>query len=119
MNTRRYSGRRGSFAGSTCSTFVRAASAQPLPCDQYDSECASVRHKPENSSNMPTQFVDKREDRLIAFGTVTPEEQTFRSRLRATGKGTFVVPPPYVEAMYDLSTKARGKAATITVTDAP
>ncbi len=78
-----------------------------------------VLDQPENSSNMTTQFVDKREDRIIAFGSVTPDEQTFRYRLRATGKGTFVVPPPYAEAMYDLSTKARGKAATITVTDAP
>jgi hypothetical protein len=70
-------------------------------------------------SNLTYKFVDKREDRVIVFGTVDPSTDTFRYRMRATNKGTFVVPPPYAEAMYDLTTKARGKAADITVTDAP
>lgn len=70
-------------------------------------------------SSLSYKFVDKREDRLIAFGTVDPTTNTFRYRMRATNKGTFIVPPPYAEAMYDVTTKARGKAAEVTVTDAP
>lgn len=62
-------------------------------------------------------FIDKREDRIIAFGRVSPSEQTFRYRMRATAKGKFVTPPPFAEAMYDLTTKARGHAGEIVITD--
>lgn len=63
--------------------------------------------------------VDRREDRIIAFGTVTPYERVFKYRLRAVARGTFAVPAPYAEAMYDITTKARGRAGRITIIDQP
>lgn len=59
--------------------------------------------------------IDQREDRIIAFGRVTPYGQTFRYRLRAVTKGQWIVPPPFAEAMYDPTTKARGVSGEITV----
>lgn len=69
-----------------------------------------------NSTLVP-EFTDKREDRIIAFGTATTDARIFRYRLRAVSKGTFIVPPPFAEAMYDVTTKARGRASTITIID--
>ena len=63
------------------------------------------------------EAVDRREDRVIAFSNIGPNEKTFRYRLRAVSKGTFIVPAPFAEAMYDLTTKAKGRAGTITIKD--
>ncbi|NCC20911.1 MAG: hypothetical protein EOM26_00445 [Alphaproteobacteria bacterium] len=71
------------------------------------------------NSTFWTDFVDKREDRVIAFGTVTPVERTFRYRIRAVSEGRFIVPPPFAEAMYDPTTKARGLPGAITIANAP
>lgn len=68
-------------------------------------------------SSLTPDFVDKREDRVIVFGRVDTDEQVFHYKLRAVAKGTFITPPPYAEAMYDLTTKARGAAGALTVTD--
>ena len=64
-------------------------------------------------------FVDRREDRLIAFGTALTEPRTVRYRLRAVSGGTFAIPAPFAEAMYDVTTRARGESGEITVVDAP
>jgi uncharacterized protein YfaS (alpha-2-macroglobulin family) len=71
-----------------------------------------------DGSTFRPHYVDKREDRILVFGDVGPSEQTFHYRMRATAQGTFTVPPPYAEAMYDRTTRARGHAGTVTVTDA-
>jgi uncharacterized protein YfaS (alpha-2-macroglobulin family) len=68
---------------------------------------------------MATAFIDRREDRLIAFGTALTEPRTVRYRLRAVSGGTFTVPAPFAEAMYDVTTRARGDAGEITVVDTP
>lgn len=68
-------------------------------------------------ANPGVDFIDKREDRIIAFGRISPSGQTFRYRMRAVAKGRFTVPPPFAEAMYDLTTKARGLPGEIAVTD--
>jgi hypothetical protein len=70
----------------------------------------------EGSTLFP-EFVERREDRLIIFTDVAPHEQVFHYRLRAVSKGEFQVPPPYAEAMYDLSKKAKGHTGTIVVRD--
>jgi len=92
--------------------------------DRYISNVAIVDLLPggfeldmENATAGAMDFVDKREDRVIAFGSVSPSGQTFRYRMRATAKGTFIVPPAFAEAMYDPTTKTRGIAGEITVTD--
>lgn len=62
--------------------------------------------------------VEKREDRVIAFGTIRPGGTVLRYKLRATSKGTFTVPAPFAESMYDLSTKTRGQGGEkLTVSD--
>lgn len=68
-------------------------------------------------SSLAADSIDKREDRIIAFGTIGTDEQTFRYKLRAVSKGTFLSPAPYAEAMYDVTAKARGTASALTVTD--
>ena len=71
----------------------------------------------EDTSTLFPEFVERREDRLIIFADVTPQEQSFNYRLRVISKGEFQVPPPYAEAMYDLSKTAKGSAGTIQVRD--
>lgn len=71
----------------------------------------------EDSSTLFPDFVERREDRLIIFADVAPREQTYNYRLRAVSKGEYQVPPPYAEAMYDLTKTAKGVAGTIQVRD--
>lgn len=68
-------------------------------------------------STLFPEFVDRREDRIIIFTDVAPAPREYHYRLRAVSKGVFEVPPPYAEAMYDLSKKARGEPGRLTVTD--
>jgi uncharacterized protein YfaS (alpha-2-macroglobulin family) len=44
---------------------------------------------------------DIREDRLVIYGTVEPDVNEFKYRVRAINKGSFIVPPIYAESMYD------------------
>ena len=46
---------------------------------------------------------DIREDRLVIYGTVSPDVQEFIYTVRAINKGRFIVPPIYGESMYDRS----------------
>ncbi len=71
-----------------------------------------------DGSTFPALFTERREDRLIVFGTADTEPATIRYRLRAVSAGTYVTPPPFAESMYDVTAKARGKAGKITVEDA-
>jgi hypothetical protein len=76
--------------------------------------------EPEGSGEGSTlfpEFVERREDRLMIFTDIAPREQVFHYKLRAVTKGEFQVPPPYAEAMYNLSKKARGHTGTIMVRD--
>ncbi len=63
------------------------------------------------------EYTDVREDRLLAFGTVTGDETEIRYRIKATNPGTYAVPPVQVEAMYHQKIRARGVSGAITVTD--
>jgi uncharacterized protein YfaS (alpha-2-macroglobulin family) len=60
-------------------------------------------------------YVDVREDRLLAFGDVGASETTITYRIKATNRGTFVIPPPQAEAMYHQKIRARGVSGTLTV----
>jgi uncharacterized repeat protein (TIGR01451 family) len=61
------------------------------------------------------EAVDVREDRVIAYGQVSPSEEDFRYKIKAVNAGTFVAPPAYIESMYERSIKARGVTGSITV----
>jgi len=61
----------------------------------------------EGSTWIP-DYADVREDRVVVYGSVGPELQEFVYRIKATNRGTFTVPPPLGEGMYDRTVKARG-----------
>ncbi len=60
-------------------------------------------------------YADLREDRVVLYGTVSPEFQEFAYRIKATNTGTFVVPPAYGESMYERSVQARSLGGKIVV----
>jgi uncharacterized repeat protein (TIGR01451 family) len=63
-----------------------------------------------------TDFMNMRDDRITAFGTLLP--RTSRKvvyTVRAVTSGTFTVPPVELEAMYDPALWARAKGGTAVV----
>ena len=71
-------------------------------------------HPADNTTWQP-DFIDVREDRVILYGTLTPQAQTFVYRLKPTNRGTFVVPPLYAEGMYDRSVLGRSLGSTFRI----
>jgi uncharacterized protein YfaS (alpha-2-macroglobulin family) len=63
------------------------------------------------------EYEDVREDRLLAFGSVSGTETEIKYRIKATNQGSYTVPPVQAEAMYHLKIRARGVSGTLTVTD--
>lgn len=61
------------------------------------------------------EYTDVREDRVVLFGNLTREVSTFVYRVKATTVGTFAVPPPFGEGMYDRTLVAQGLAGRIVV----
>lgn len=53
----------------------------------------------------PTHY-ELREDRIISYGDVGSESNTFVYQLKAVNAGTYQIPPAYAESMYDRSIKA-------------
>jgi alpha-2-macroglobulin len=71
-------------------------------------------------STWQLDYADIREDRVVIYGTATPDVHEFVYRIRATNAGKFVVPPAYAESMYDRSIQARSAGgAALTVVDKP
>jgi hypothetical protein len=60
-------------------------------------------------------YVDVREDRVIAFGAIGPSTRELTYRIRATTAGRFLVPPAYAESMYDPAAQARSLGGVVTV----
>lgn len=67
------------------------------------------------TSPMEIDYVDTREDRVVLFGYTDTNAREFVYSIKATNKGTFVIPPSYAGSMYDLSIKARALAGSIVV----
>jgi len=63
------------------------------------------------------EYEDVREDRLLAFGSVSGTETEIKYRIKATDPGTYAVPPIQAEAMYHQKIRARGVSGTLTVGD--
>jgi alpha-2-macroglobulin len=62
------------------------------------------------------EYVDVREDRAIFFTSLLPgESKTFEYPVRAICAGTFAVPPPFAENMYDRAVHGIGIAGSVTV----
>ena len=60
-----------------------------------------------------------REDRVILYGTIGTQAQTFVYRLKPTNRGSFVVPPLYAEGMYDRSVQARSMGGQFRIGEPP
>ena len=52
-------------------------------------------------------YTDVREDRVVIYGTASPDVQEFVYRIKASSAGKFIVPPAYGESMYDRRIQAR------------
>jgi uncharacterized protein YfaS (alpha-2-macroglobulin family) len=66
-------------------------------------------------SSWRPEFVDVRDDRLVLYGTLSRDVQTFVFRVRAINAGKFRGPPPYAEAMYEPALQARGKGSMLEI----
>jgi uncharacterized protein YfaS (alpha-2-macroglobulin family) len=53
-----------------------------------------------DSSTWRPDFADIREDRVVIYGTATPNVREFTYKIRATSAGNFQIPPAYAAAMY-------------------
>jgi uncharacterized protein YfaS (alpha-2-macroglobulin family) len=62
---------------------------------------ADIRSVREASGAWRPDYADIREDRLVLYGTVSPQANTFSYEARAINAGLFTVPPLFAEAMYD------------------
>ena len=73
-----------------------------------------------SSSTWQPEYADIREDRVVIYGTATPDVREFVYRIKASNAGRFQVPPAYAEAMYDRAIQARAPGgAVLTVVQKP
>ncbi len=78
-----------------------------------EADIASIRDY--RGARWSPDYVDIREDRLVVFGSVGPELNTFTYKARAVNKGNFVVPPLFAEALYDKKVWAMRPQERLTV----
>lgn len=70
----------------------------------------------DRSEELPgVDYQDIREDRVLFFGSAGASVLELTYRLKASSRGTFVVPPPFAESMYDRSVSALGSSGSIEV----
>jgi len=62
-------------------------------------------------------YVDVREDRLVLYGWVGGEAQSFSYRIKPTNRGRYQVPPVLAEGLYDRAAWARGLGGELVVGD--
>jgi uncharacterized protein YfaS (alpha-2-macroglobulin family) len=67
------------------------------------------------ASTWQPDFVDIREDRVVLFGSVGDSVREFVYRIKATNRGTYVIPPAFAESMYDRTVRARSLPGMMTV----
>jgi uncharacterized protein YfaS (alpha-2-macroglobulin family) len=72
--------------------------------------------RPGLASRVGTDYIDVREDRaLIYFGLQPEASLELKYALRPTCAGTFVVPPPFAEDMYDAKVRSNGAAGKLII----
>jgi uncharacterized protein YfaS (alpha-2-macroglobulin family) len=65
-------------------------------------------------------YTDVREDRVVIYGTASPDVHEYIYRIKAGSSGKFIAPPVYGESMYDRRVQARAPGGTtLTVKPAP
>jgi uncharacterized protein YfaS (alpha-2-macroglobulin family) len=68
----------------------------------------------DKSTWMP-YHIDVRDDRLVLYGDIGRDVQTFVYRVRATNAGLFQTPPAFAEGMYDRKIAGSGLAGTLEI----
>jgi uncharacterized protein YfaS (alpha-2-macroglobulin family) len=66
-----------------------------------------------SSSSWRPDYADIREDRVVIYGTATPDVREFVYRIKPTNAGKFIVPPAYAESMYDRSQQAQAPGGQV------
>jgi uncharacterized protein YfaS (alpha-2-macroglobulin family) len=61
------------------------------------------------------EYVDAREDRVLAFANLGKNVDVYEYRIKAVNQGTYQVPPIYAESMYDRTLHSKGKTQKIVV----
>ncbi|MGD0915836.1 MAG: alpha-2-macroglobulin [Thermodesulfobacteriota bacterium] len=84
---------------------------EPQTGQRYQWRSRLATHK----STWALEYNDVREDRVLLFGNLTRDVSTFVYRVKATAAGTFTVPPPFGEGMYDRTLVAQGLGTRIVV----
>lgn len=62
-----------------------------------------------------SDYIDVREDRIIFHCSLNPSASEFRYRLRAVSKGSYIVPPIFAQALYNLKSQAQGLSGEMMV----
>lgn len=70
----------------------------------FETQIPSIREG--NTGSWAADYVDIREDRIIIYGTVSENVNTFTYRAKVVNSGTFVVPPMFAEGMYNKDIRA-------------
>ena len=86
-----------------------------LPVPAGDEEGGHASAKAGEPPLLNPDWIDRREDRMIVFTTLTPKIQRFTYQIRAVNKGSFTLPPVTAEAMYNPSLRANSAAGKIEV----
>ncbi|MFK2875871.1 alpha-2-macroglobulin [Rhodanobacter hydrolyticus] len=66
-----------------------------------------------DSSTWQPEYADIREDRVVIYGTATPDVREFVYRIKATNAGKFQVAPAYAEQMYDRAIQAQAPGGAV------
>ncbi|MDR0640888.1 MAG: alpha-2-macroglobulin family protein [Treponema sp.] len=80
-----------------------------------EADIRSIRESGGASAWIP-DYTDIREDRLVLYGTVSAQAQTFSYKARAINAGQFTIPPLFAEAMYDKAVWALRPQGTLRIT---
>jgi uncharacterized protein YfaS (alpha-2-macroglobulin family) len=82
----------------------------PVTGFQGDSSTPSVTSA---GSSWRPLYTDVREDRVVIYGTATPDVEEFVYRIKASAAGKFIVPPAFGESMYDRRIQARSPGGDV------
>ena len=64
-------------------------------------------------SSWDPAYTDIREDRVLIYGSATPDVKEFVYRIKASASGKFIVPPTFAESMYDRRIQARAPGGQV------
>ncbi|MDD2463657.1 MAG: alpha-2-macroglobulin [Desulfobulbus sp.] len=83
--------------------------------EEYSEEQEPGEQTAASVSGWEPAFVNIRDDRVVLYGTLSRDVATYEYRVRATNAGTFIVPAPYAEGMYDRTLQGRGEGGILTI----